>query len=152
METTKLYQINHSDNDTLVINELDVFVLTNPLTGRKIYMFEDDDVCVSYFESELNENDYFTTKESANEYILNENKIKKEFIKICEDFIANCKIYGYENPFTEIAEYKASLEVKEFVNNIEDQTFRFYAKNNIWFPSYLSSVSKYILDKIEQTN
>ena len=54
METTKLYQINHSDNDTLVINELDVFVLTNPLTGRKIYMFEDDDVCVSYFESELN--------------------------------------------------------------------------------------------------
>ena len=152
METTKLYQINHSDNDTLVINELDVFVFTHPLTGRKIYMLEDDDVCVTYFESELNENSYFTTKESANECILNEKKEKIEFIKICEDFIANCKIYGYKNPFTEIAEYKAGLEVKEFINNIEDQTFRFYAKKNLWFRTHLSSVSKYILDKIEQTN
>ena len=61
----------------------------------------------------------------------------------------NCKKYKQINPFIEIGEYYIKLRNEEFVNNIEDQIFRYYANNKLNLKTYLSDICKVILPKIE---
>ena len=149
MEKTTIYQVTYDDNDKQIIKKLESYVFINPLTGIKTWLLKDEKYARSYYESEFEENDYFLTKESANEYILNEANNKSEFIKICNEFIDNCEKYKQINPFIEIGKNEIQLQNEEFVNNIEDQTFRYYARNKLYHSTYLSDICKVILPKTE---
>ena len=149
MEKTTIYQVTYDDNDKQIIKELESYVFINPLTGIKTWLLKGEEHARSYYESEFEENDYFLTKELANESILNEANNESEFIKICNEFIDNCEKYKQINPFIEIGKYEIKLQNEEFVNNIEDQTFRYYASNKLYHSTYLSDICKAILPKIE---
>ena len=149
MEKTTIYEVTYDDNDKQIIKELESYVFINPLTGIKTWLLKDEECARSYYESEFEENDYFLTKELANESILNKANKESEFIKICNEFIDNCKKYEQRNPFIEIGQYNSRLQIKEFINDIEDQTFQYYANNKLYFSTYLSDICKAILPKTE---
>ena len=149
MEKTTIYQVTYDDNDKQIIKELESYVFINPFTGIKTWLLKCEEYAMSYYESEFEEHDYFLTKELASESILNEKNNESEFIKICNEFIDNCKKYKKENPFIEIGEYYIRIKNKEFVNNIEDPTFRYYASNKLRINAYLSDICKVILPETE---
>lgn len=150
METTTIYELTYDNNDKQIIEELEAYVFINPLTGIKTWLVKDEGRSRSYYESEFEENNYFLTKELANEFILNEANKELEFIKICNEFIDNCEKYEESNPFIEIGQYHIRREIKEFVNGIEDQTFKYYANSRLYSSTYLSDICEAILPKTEQ--
>jgi hypothetical protein len=147
MEKTIICKNTYDDNDKRIIEEVESYVFINPLTGIKTWLVKDEETALSYYESEFEENEYFLTKELANEWILNKANKESEFIKVCNDFIDSCKKYDEQNPFIEIGQYNSHTKIKEFIKGLEDQTFKYYASNKLYYSTYLSDICKAILPK-----
>lgn len=150
MEKTTIYAPLYNDNGKVTIQEIESYVFINPLTNKKTWLIKDEEYARSYYYEEFEEQEYFLTKEEAQNYIDNNIINNTDFINKCIDFHNMCKKYNERNPFIDIGSYYIKSENNKAIDEISDSIYKYYFSRKLSTSEYLSESATKILSIIDK--
>ena len=150
MEKTIIYEVVYDENDVASINKLDSYCFINPLTNEKTWLIAGEEYVQAWYKSEFKDYNYFLTENEAKIAIEKQKTKDFDFLKLCLEFDAMCKMYDEENPFIKIGGYNIMKQNESFVNDITDPVYKHYLRYHLSTSCYLSKIHKKLLSVIEE--